>query len=83
MTKREGITYLMRYGDLAVPGGRYGRNTSDCAPIAWRVAYLVARETGDPISEESLGHAMSLVVNSHDDVASLVNTYGHGNYGRN
>jgi len=73
-SRREGIAYLMRDGDLAVPAGRYGSTTRECAPIAWRVAYLVARETGATIDEQLLDHAMDLVVNSHEDVAYILNT---------
>lgn len=83
MTKREGIAHLMADGNLSVPCSRYGRDTADCAPVAWRVAYLVNRETGaGPVTSGQLDDAMSLVVNDHDDVAYLVNAYGHGNYGR-
>lgn len=83
MTRKEGIAFLTRNGQddhLSVPCSRYGRNTADCAPVAWRVAFLVARETGEAITEESLDYCMGLVVNDHDDVAYMVNTYGHGHY---
>ena len=82
MTRKQGIAFLMRDGNFRVPVGRYGRDTESCAPVAWRLAYLVARETGEPITKESLDYAMGLVVKSHDDVSYIVNTYGHGNYGR-
>ena len=79
--RRDGIRYLMSNGDLRVPCSRYGSWTSDCAPVAWRIAYLVARETGGmPITHNDLDHAMGLVVNEHEDVAYLVRTYGHGMY---
>jgi hypothetical protein len=79
--RRNGIAYLLKEGDLCVPCSRYGHCTSECAPVAWRLAYLVARETGEwPITEEQLDHAMSLVVNNHDDVAYMVRTYGNGHY---
>lgn len=83
-TRRAAIEYLMKDGNLRVPCSRYGSDTEDCAPVAWRVAYLVNRETGEglPITEEQLDHAMGLVVNDHDDVAYMVNTYGNGDYGR-
>jgi hypothetical protein len=87
MRRRDGIAYLTTdpdtgedTGHLSVPASRYGRNSADCAPVAWRVAYLLARETGEGITTESLDYAMSLVVNDHDDVAWLVNSYGHGHY---
>jgi hypothetical protein len=78
--KRDGIAFLMADGDLRVPCSRYGRWTSDCAPVAWRVAYLVARESGEAISRERLDHAMGLVVNDHDDVAYMVREYGNRHY---
>jgi hypothetical protein len=78
--RRDGIAWLMKDGNLRVPCSRYGRNTADCAPVAWRVAYLVARDSGELVTEAGLDHAMSLVVNDHDDVAYMVNSYGHGHY---
>jgi len=87
MRRRDGIRHLTTdpatgedTGHLAAPCSRYGRNGSQCALVAWRVAYLTARETGEPITHELLDHAMSLVVNDHDDVAYMVRTYGHGMY---
>lgn len=80
MTRKEGIAYLMHDGNLRVPCSRYGRDTESCAPVAWRLAYLVARETGESVSRDDLDYAMSLVVNDHDDVAYMVRTYGHGMY---
>lgn len=80
ITRRVGLAYLNRDGDLRVPCSRYGSRTADCAPIAWRVAYLVARETGSPITYAALEHAMGLVVNDHDDVAYMVRNYGRGHY---
>lgn len=59
---------------------RYGSTSAECAPVAWRLAYLVARETGTEITRDDLDHAMSLVVNDHDDVAYMVRNYGHGHY---
>lgn len=48
--------------------------------VAWRLAYLTARETGEGITTDDLDHAMSLVVNNHDDVAYMVREYGHRMY---
>jgi hypothetical protein len=78
--RRDGIAYLVAGGDLRVPCSRYGSWTSDVAPVAWRVAFLVARECGEAITHERLDHAMGLVVNDSDDVAYMVRTYGHGMY---
>ena len=58
----------------------YGRTSRDCAPVAWRLAYLMARETGEDVTEDTLAHAMSLVVNEHPDVAYIVRNYGRGHY---
>jgi hypothetical protein len=80
--RRDAIAYLMADGNLRVPCSRYGRDTAECAPVAWRVAYLVAREQGEPVTREGLDHAMGLVVNDHDDVSYIVNAYGQGWYGR-
>lgn len=59
---------------------RYGRTSAECAPVAWRLAYVLARETGEPITYDDLDYAMSLVVNDHDDVAYIIRTYGHRQY---
>ena len=80
MTRREGIAYLMSDGNWRVPASRYCRDTEGCAPIAWRLAYLVARETGTVITTDDLDYAMGLVVNDHDDVAYMVRKYGHRMY---
>lgn len=80
MTRAQALTFLNRDGDLAVPCSRYGRSTSECAPIAYRLDFLLARETGGEITEASLDHAMGLVVNDHDDVAYIVRDYGHRHY---
>src|SRR4051812_20689487 len=47
---------------------RYGSTSRDCAPVAWRYAYLLARETGEEITAASLDAAMSAVVNESDSV---------------
>jgi len=80
MTRAEGLAFLEREGDLRVPCSRYGSSTSDCAPVAWRLAFIMHRETGEDITEDTLEHAMGLVVNDHDDVAYMVRNYGHGHY---
>ncbi len=71
----------MRDGNLRVPCSRYGNDTAECAPVAWRIAYLLSRESDEPITEDSLDWAMGLVVNDHDDVAYLIRTYGNYDYG--
>ena len=67
-------------GWLRVPCSRYGTTSADCAPVAWRVAYLMARESGDDVTFDSLDYVMGLVVNDSDDVAYIVRQYGHGHY---
>lgn len=67
-------------GWLGVPCSRYGRTSRECAPVAWRVAYLVAREQGEEVDQDRLSHAMSLVVNEHDDVAYIIREYGYRHY---
>lgn len=75
----EATDYLMRDGDLAVPGGRYGATTSECIEPAYLVAVICAREDGRAtISTGELDYAMGLVVNSHDDVASLLREHADG-----
>lgn len=59
---------------------RYGRTAADCAPVAWRLAYVITGASGEPITPDALDHAMSLVVNEHDDVAYVIRTYGGYRY---
>lgn len=87
MKRSDGIAFLTTdpdtgedIGHLTAPCSPYGPTAADCAPVAWRVAFLVARETGEPLDTERLAHAMDMVVNGHDDVAYVVRTYGHGHY---
>lgn len=88
MKRSEGIHYLTHdpysgedTGHLQVPCSRYGRNGYECAAVAWRLAYLYAREThGEEITTDELDSAMSLVVNDHDDVAYIIRNYGHRKY---
>jgi hypothetical protein len=68
----QAVAYLMREGDHQVPCSRFGRWTEDCAPVAVILAEVVAEATGEEITSEALEHAMGLVVNDHDDVASLL-----------
>ncbi len=80
MKRTEGIALLNKDGNLSVPCSRYGRDTFDCSPGAWRLAYIMHRETGEDITEDTLEHAMGLVVNDHDDVAYMIRSYGNGHY---
>jgi hypothetical protein len=67
-------------GWLRVPCSRYGSTSDECAPVAWRLAYLITRESGEEITTDDLDWAMGLVVNDHDDVAYIVREYGHRMY---
>lgn len=85
--RSEGIHYLTHdaetgeyTGWLGTPGCIYGRNGDDCAPVAWRLAYVFARESSTEIDHGLLDWAMGLVVNSHDDVAYYIKTYGYRHY---
>ena len=87
LTRAEGIAWLTTdpetgedTGHLGAPCSRYGRNGRECAPVAWRLAYLLARETGETVSAYGLDYAMGLVVNNHDDVAYMIRQYGHRHY---
>lgn len=77
--KRDAIAYLTKDGPgLAVPCSRYGRTSAECAPAAWRAAYLIARECGEPVTVRDLDYAMGLAVNDSDDIAYVINSYGRG-----
>lgn len=76
MTNEAALAYLLKDGNLAVPGGRYGSDTEDCAPVALALARIIGEANGDPMTEDLLDSCMSLVVNSHDDVESLLREHG-------
>lgn len=83
MRRRDGINYLTDNGkgsNLRTPGSRYGQDSAECAEVAWRLAYLTARETGEPITQDDLDYAMSLVVNDDDDVVYTIRNYGNYKY---
>lgn len=63
-------------GHLGAPCSRYGRNGDQCAWWAVAVEYVYTHCNGeDDVVDEALDHLMSLVVNDHDDVISLVGDY--------
>jgi hypothetical protein len=65
--------YLLRDGNLGVPCSRYGFDTESCVPVALSLAALVTDANGEPDDWcELLDHMMSLVVNDHDDPATLI-----------
>lgn len=71
------MAYLMQDGNLGVPGGRYGSDTRDCAPLAIVMALIMQYHNGEPITYYQLHSDMGLVVNSHDDVATLLSESQH------
>lgn len=83
-SRREGIAHLTNNGEDSHLAcfSRYGHRTDECAPVAWRVAFILARETGEPITADALDYAMGLVVNDREDVAYMIREYGRGWYGR-
>jgi hypothetical protein len=70
------MAFLMQDGNLGVPGGRYGRDTRSCAPIAILMAEIMQYHNGEPITFYQLDSDMGLVVNSSDDVAYMIYEYG-------
>jgi hypothetical protein len=69
------VEYLTAEGDLATPGCLYGNHSSDCAPVAYVLALVVADSTDSEMGAELLHYCMGLVVNSHDDVESLLSDH--------
>jgi hypothetical protein len=76
MKADEALRYLTRDGGR-VPCSRYGHDSQSCAPVALAVAEIVAEATGEPVTREALDHAMSLVVNDHDDPFTLIREHGN------
>jgi hypothetical protein len=76
VNEQESIDYLNREGDLRVPCSRYGTSTSDCAPVAYALADIVAEATGEEITTSDLDYAMGLVVNDSDEVRTLIADHG-------
>jgi hypothetical protein len=78
MNETEARAYLTKDGNDSVPCSRYGRDTRECALVAWIAASIVARECGEDVTTRDLDYAMSLVVNDADDIAYLLTEYGEG-----
>lgn len=72
MNRKEGIAYLLRDGNHDVPCSRYGRNTAECAPLAWRAAVVIADAGGEPVNRAILDECMAFVVNGHPEVQMLL-----------
>lgn len=69
-------------GHLGTPCSRYGSTARECAPVAWRLAYVLSRETGEDITEDLLDACMSSVMNEESPagVAYTIRNYGGGKY---
>lgn len=80
--RRHGIALLTRNGadNNLRCFSRYGWNTKECAPVAWRLAYVFSRETGEPITSDLLQSMMGHVVNDDATVAELIRAHGHYEY---
>lgn len=74
MTRTEAIAYLTA-DNGRVPCSRYGYDSESCAPVAWRVAELIADANGEPITADDLDFVMDLVVNDHDDPEYILREY--------
>lgn len=66
------MAFLMQDGNLGVPGGRYGRDTEDCARIAILQALIMQYHHGEPITYYQLNSDMGMVVNGADGVATML-----------
>lgn len=66
--------YLLKDGNLGVPGGRYGTHTDDCAEIAI-LLFLVHIHANGEDSIDLLDGCMSQVVNSGDEVCWTILDY--------
>jgi hypothetical protein len=76
MDQNEALAYLLRDGDLLSGGSRYGRHTSDCAPVAIALAEIYEDANGQTTTTDDLDYFMGLVVNEHDDIRSLIIDHG-------
>ena len=78
--RREGIAYLTVDGPELACFSSHGSTSADCAPVAWRLAYILARDSGEPLTFDDLDYCMGLVVNDRDDVRYIIGRYGNGDY---
>ena len=80
--RRHGIALLTRDGqdNHLRCFSRYGRTTAECAPVAWRLAYVFSRDTGEPVTSDLLESMMGHVVNGHESVAELIRAHGRYQY---
>jgi hypothetical protein len=81
MSRGAGIAHLMQHGNLDVPCSRYGRDTAECADIAWYIAVHISGTSGNYIDAALLDETMSYVVNDADYIAAIMREiapYGPG-----
>jgi len=72
MDHQEAMDFLLKNGNLDVPCSRYGRNTLECAEVAYQIDFIVCDANGTEMDEDTLYYAMGMVVNDHPDVANLL-----------
>lgn len=72
LTKDQVIHRLMLDGNLQVPCSRYGRNTAECAEVAYTVANYIAEQNGYPTDMDDVDYIMALVVNDSDSIAEML-----------
>ena len=75
MEQEEAMRYLLKDGNLSVPCSRYGRNTLECAEVAYQVALIVQDDTGEDMTTDSLDADMGMVVNDSAEPADLLRKY--------
>lgn len=70
------MAFLMQDGNLQVPGGRYGTTTRSCAETAIIMSLIMQYHNGETITYYQLDSDMGSVVNSSDDVATMLYEWG-------
>lgn len=76
ITTEAGALAFLTRDSGRVPCSRYGWDSASCSPVVFAVATIVAEETGEPLTKESLDWIMGLVVNDHDDPETMIRDYG-------
>jgi hypothetical protein len=71
------MAFLNQWGNLAVPGGRYGTDTRTCSEVAIAMGLVMQYHNGEPMTYYSLRSDMGQVVNSGDDVAKTLSESGY------
>lgn len=65
------LAYLLEDGG-AIPGCRYAQVPADAALIAVDLQAIFTEASGDDVTTDDLDGCMSMVVNSHDNVSSML-----------